>query len=504
MLTKRIGSAALSLLVALSSAAIPASAAPGSVLTGYMGDVNADMHVDAADVAAVQSYMLNSGAVFDSTDISVADLDRDGSAAAPDLSILKRIVCGFAEAEGIYTEQPPVTDDKPIDPPIEILNASLPSQGEAKILIFSIEFPDCKFSSYKSAEELINIVFGPENSSSPYYPCESLTAYFDRSSYGVMQLSGECLTYTAQNSISVYNNDKVRIVEEAMNYYADKIDFTQFDGDGDGMIDCSSYFVPESASSDYWWPCSGGFGDPAFRVDGMSVGNIITGNTSPSNPSDYNGTMIHEMGHAMGLPDYYKYVDYGDIEGFHGDAGFARMDEATGDFCAFSKLMLGWYKPSQINVFDGSSPSVTYTIDGSQTNGGCVIIPGEKTDENGYFSEFFILEYVTKEGNYTNGWFNGSGVRVFHVEATLYRDAWGGCCLGYVDNGPLFKSHDGIRVIKLVNDGKGFTTSGGTISKSNCSDFGWYDASGQPTVDSGITISVGELSGGKCTVTISK
>ena len=61
--------------------------------------------------------------------------------------------------------------------------------------------------------------------------------------------------------------------------------------------------------------------------------------------------------------------------------------------------------------------------------------------------------------------------------------------------------NDGRRLIRLVNDGNGAFNTGSVID-SSVSGFGWYDSEGKETVDPGISITVGEISDGKCRISI--
>lgn len=56
------------------------------------------------------------------------------------------------------------------------------------------------------------------------------------------------------------------------------MDFSQFDGNNDGVIDATLFSVPTAAGDDNWWPCAGPIGDSAYTVDGVTIGHIITGN----------------------------------------------------------------------------------------------------------------------------------------------------------------------------------------------------------------------------------
>ena len=68
----------------------------------------------------------------------------------------------------------------------------------------------------------------------------------------------------------------------------------------------------------------------------------------------YLGTLAHEYGHCMGLPDYYKYGLRENFKATMGDTGLERMDESEGDFCPLSKLLLGWYTPASVQIYQPS------------------------------------------------------------------------------------------------------------------------------------------------------
>ncbi len=466
-----------------------------AALVGYVGDINCDMSINAQDVYQISSHVLDTSSIY-SDGFYYADICNDNNLNVVDVCLLKRAYLGIDNWQGIYE------DDNLIETPIEELGASCPSTGNVKMLVFEIEFTDCQFSSTFDAQEVENAIFGSEDTSSEYYPYESVTAYLDRSSYGRFNMTGDVLTYTANGPISDYNDDKVKLVEEVLDYYNTTIDFNEYDADGDGYIDCSAYFVPSTADSEYWWPCSGAFGDPSYRVDNLAVGNIITGNSVPTSRVDYVTTIIHEMGHSMGLPDYYKYEDTSDWEGLHGYAGYEMMDDAYGDYSSFSKLMLGWYKESEISVYDKSKGTQTFALSSAQHSPNFVLIPGETLGDS-YFGEYFIIEYVTEDENNTMWWNENSGIRVLHIQSELYTyDYWDINVFAYDNYGPLYQGDDGTRVIRLVNDNNGYFTTGAVID-SSVSGFAWYDSNGQETVDTGLTINVGNLVDGKYIITVS-
>lgn len=506
---KRIMACAASMAVILTGVSAPLSQADAEMVqTGWRGDVNYDGRLSVADIVVLQKHL--SGIESLSADMfeEFADVTADGRVNIADLALLKKCLDGGTEWIGIFEEQTePEPEVKPfINAPIEAFGASLPSQDEASLVIFYVDFPDCTYENKLTAEEVQNIAFGEENTESQYYPFESMSAFYDRSSKGAMNLTGKVFSYTAQNSISYYNEDKVALAKECFEAFNESEDFSQYDKDSDGMIDATLFTVPVSANEDHWWPCAGGFGDYEYTVDGVKVGHIITGNAEPSDPMNFNSSYLHEMGHCMGLPDYYLYYS-DDFDSMHGSAGTELMDaDAYSDFCSYSKLMLGWYREDQISVYDSAQGSQTFTLKNAQTDeGNCVIVPCGTLDEN-YFSEYFIIEYSTDGGNNTgiaNLWWQEveSGVRIHHVYSEIYSDYW--WTYPKYQNGSEFTgmNDDGIRLIRLVNDGNGPFRTGDIVSEET-SGFGWYDSSENETIDTGITISIGELTEEGYTITI--
>lgn len=337
-----------------------------------------------------------------------------------------------------------------------------------------------------------------------------MRAFYSRSSKGAMELSGKTFRYTTKENASAYGTDKVKLAKECYEAFKDSEDFTKFDGNGDGKIDATLFTVPTAAGDTNWWPCAGAFGDESYRVDGMAIGHIITGNAQIESETDYKNfvsSYLHEMGHCMGLPDYYLYWGT-DSEGMHGAAGIELMDtDASSDFGAFSKLMLGWYQSDQIAVYDNTTGTQTFTLNNAQTqNGNCVIIPYGELDGQ-YFSEYFVIEYASAQANNSGlPWWqtSGSGVRIYHINATLQRDYWY-TYLKYQNGTEYNNDGVGIRAIRIVNDADGdnFFHQGDVINNS-VSGFGWYDSSENESIDPGVTITVGALENDAYTITITK
>ena len=106
------------------------------------------------------------------------------------------------------------------------------------------------------------------------------------------------------------------------------------------------------------------------------------------------------------------------------------------------------------------------------------------------------MEYITPEG-YHKGTFSQGGVRVLHVQAEMMTQDGYYYSYKYNNFSPYYdSSNNGIRVLKLVNDGNGFYHEGDVVTFENtggaAGNFGWYTEEGT-IMDPGFEIRIGEM-----------
>lgn len=471
----------------------------------YMGDVNNDSEIDIADVVMLQSFLINRP-VPKGAYLSRADMTHDGILNIFDMILLKSVAAGMHEPQWI--EKPSEPEGTLISPTVKLFGNSTPSTGNAKMLAIYVDFADKTYSSKAySTEQMKNELFG--NGTAPY-PYDSITAWYERSSYGNLHIDGDVYRYTCPGNMSDYmNSDRVfeQFVMEVLTGLDSQIDYSDYDENNDGIIDCIMFTVPldgaDQATLDYWYGCTATwYNNPQYSVDGMKLNKYIIMDVMPyaDNMTYLKQTAIHEMGHSLGLPDYYLYQSY-DWENLKGNAGYERMDDSIGDFCSFSKLMYGWLKDTEVQSYEGSG-SQTFMLDDASNTGSCLILP-ISSSAGDYTSEYFLVEYITKSGNNSDIYTRDSGVRVFHIQADLHTTYWGDTNFKYEGFSEMYMGDDKIRVVRLVNDGNGFYHTGDTVSFGT-SNFAGYDPSGYQTIDTGYTISIGELKDGKYSVTVNR
>lgn len=573
MKLRKIMYSAVIAAVSVTGSAYAVNAANASAewqVEGVIGDINGDKDITVADYVLIAKHIINTQplgnesilnkadtyysvgtmygtefkelVVYDKNEsfIQLADLNQDGIVNSADLVLMRRNILSYEARNAVYrwyeettttattTVTAPITTTTTtsvsadfIAPPIYDMYGSMPSQGEAKLAVFYVDFPDSKYNYNASVEEIEKAVFGEENTQDPNYPFDSISAFYNRSSKGALKLDGSVYQYTAQHEKSYYENDvyKGKIASEVIKAFDSKIDYSQFDGDGDKVVDAVLICVPNSEGTGEWnsdwWPAAGSYGGGDDKFDGCKIGHVIVGNSVIESSTDHSyfvSTYLHELGHCMRLPDFYFYTQEDDWQGLHGSAGYTMMDDANCDFCAASKLMLGWYKPEQVQVYDSSAGTQTFTLNNAQSaDGNCVIIPCGKLKDN-YRSEFFIIEYMTSKNNNNSdvvGWLNwlgsdGKGIRVFHVEASVTDNGWWKYFTYQSGEDENTNFNNGRRFIRLIDDSqKDNLYHTGDVIDSSISGFNWYDSYGNQTIDPNVKITVGETTGDTYTITIS-
>ena len=311
------------------------------------------------------------------------------------------------EYEGLPAEEPDTTRGG-----LPAGRYGMPSVGAVKTFALLIEFDDIPHTI--SQGTIDDMLFGDGDPAN--YPLDSLANYYERSSYGLLDLSnGATLGWykTDYDRIDVLENRDGRenLIKEALRHYEDEHDFSQYDNDGDSFIDYFMVFWTgeNTGWGSFWWAYQTGWNDGFFFLDGKRLRSY-----SWQREKDHPGTVIHETGHGLGLPDYY---DYDDEVGPDGGLGnFDMMDANQGDHNCFSKWMLDWVTPVVVSQYDE-----TMVLDDAATTGDCVMIwPGAGLDD--IFSEFFLVENRQYTANDESFHYTPDGLAIWHVDATLDDD----------------------------------------------------------------------------------
>ncbi len=316
-------------------------------------------------------------------------------------------------------------------------SASLSSLGTQQTLCLYIDFPD--YPKWFTPSQIDFRLFD-QGDATYYY--RSLQWYFQQASYNNLTIEGAVYQHRASQNRTYYrandNNwdpssngqDETRrkelLTEALLAADAAGTDFTQYDNDGDGVIDYYMvvYSGPTGDWSGYWWGyCFNDGYALNLALDGVSFNSAVLGwqweqqyafGGSPPNGANWDPHVtIHETGHALGLPDLY---DYDGAEGFDGGVGgLDMMDGNWGDHSCFNKYVLGWLAPTV--AFTNLNNEV---LDKSNANADTVIMmPG--FDPVSPWSEYFMAQYRFRAG--VDQTYPADGMLLWHVAASV--DEWG-------------------------------------------------------------------------------
>lgn len=254
------------------------------------------------------------------------------------------------------------------------------------------------------------------------FPGGSVADYFDEVSYGQVAVVGDVINWFDGG---YYNYDYAfydfsSVLPEIDPY----VDFSQYDGNGDGFVDAVSFLRAGTGQedsqdpSDIWsYAVSYGQGYGLGPYDGVYVNRWNTipekyPKRVPENPLFFSGetalnkirVMVHELAHNLGLRDLYDYDeklntttyytpnDENDhpvydwcVMGYGGYGIFSLKSPNPSHLCGWSKKVLGWVEP-QI-LLGEFNDLVIHNLETTPYNS-VYLLPINMAE-----GEYFLLEY---------------------------------------------------------------------------------------------------------------
>lgn len=306
---------------------------------------------------------------------------------------------------------------------VEISLKAYPTTGSNNLLVILVEFPDRLFTYTQT--EFQNLM------SQPGYSVDGSTGsvkeYFHDCSMGQLNLnptvvgpvtmSHEMAYYGAPGPSFVDMNPKA-MVSEACALVDSQIDFTQFDMDNDGYIDAVHIIfagAPQSRTGEVnaIWPHRWAvteYDDVARVFDGKTLGDYSCSGEKRAALMDGVGTICHEFGHVLGLPDFYD-TDYEETGGdapalsqwsVMASGSYNNNGNTPAGFNANERYKLGWLSLDTLTIADNYSlPSL---IDSNKAY--VITTP--------YENEYFILE-----NRLQTSWdehIPASGMLIYHIK----------------------------------------------------------------------------------------
>ncbi len=230
-----------------------------------------------------------------------------------------------------------------------------------------------------------------------------------------------------------YPNNAQKLAEDAVAAADPYIDFSQYDNDGDGVVD--ALYIIHSGQGAEWTGSVDDIWSHAWEcmfwpnVDGVMVRSYSMEPEFWSNPGDMTcGVYCHELGHVFGLPDFYDYgydsrglgswslMAFGSWNGYSGDS--------PAQFDAYGRVFLGFATAVNVtsNLISASIPAVEDT--------GLVY----RLWTNGQSStEYFLAENRQQTG--FDSYLPSSGLLIYHVDDTVSTGNNNQWYPGYTSNG---------------------------------------------------------------------
>lgn len=293
---------------------------------------------------------------------------------------------------------------------------STPSQapvavGQKKFLVVLAEFSDKSFTVANPQQAFSDMLNekgysdnGATGSARDYY-YENAHGIFEPifDVFGPVKLS-QTVSYYGKNDSSGNDENAHLAIRDACKALDSTVDFSQYDLDGDGEVDLV-YLVyagkgeADGGASNTIWPhqwflYSGG--GVSLNLDGKRIDRYACGSElNGSGTIDGLGTICHEFGHAMGLPDFYD-TDYDTNGQARTLLDFSLMDAGSYNNNGWTppylnmeeRIMIGWLSEDDVLEFPRNG---SYTLESVQNNVGYKI-PTEKE------GEYILLECRNDEG----------------------------------------------------------------------------------------------------------
>lgn len=332
----------------------------------------------------------------------------------------------------------------------------LRSKGTVKTLTVLVDFKDhraaSRFPNLQTTAIRDNIYgVGTAVAQASFKPHESVHEYYRRASQDQVNIQGSVLgwqnfakdrkqyepvkapsnlTAKQRREQQAFNDNTAifRMLSEALTSVDATHDFAQYDNDGDGDIDLVTilYAGPATGWGSFWWAYRWEFFSPEAltkKFDGKRVKQFVFQfvETRGPNGSDYNPTtLLHEMGHAFGLADYYDYDSNVGPQG--GVGGLDMMHANKGNQNAFSRWLLDWIKPTVVG--SGGPALRTLNASGSKltSDKAIAIFPGLANGE-APGQEMFIIENRHRIGNDES--LPSNGLVIWHIDASVTSDGVG-------------------------------------------------------------------------------
>ena len=332
-----------------------------------------------------------------------------------------------------------------------------PTVGKQKGLVILVDFADIRMTT-ENPGDYFNRQYNEPGFSDNGATGSARDWFIDASSgqfspdfdvIGPVQLPNG-YAYYGKNDI--YGTDKraLEMIIHACQAADDIVDFSEYDRDGNGQIDCVFVLYAgegeaSSSDADTVWPHSWQLsqsGEPEKYVfDGKELEYYACSNEIFDGEPDTIGTFVHEFSHVMGLPDLYAT----DSSRVFSPGEWSVMAYGTYNnygrtpptYSAFERAALGWLTPFEMDTpADVTLPPI------QENKAGIIRTPLE--------NEFFLVENRQQTG--WDSYLPHHGMLVWHIDYDS--DIWTG---NEVNNQ---RRHQRVDIVEADNSQSDYSIAG--------------------------------------------
>ena len=298
--------------------------------------------------------------------------------------------------------------------------------GRKHFLVILVEFSDLSFTQ-ESPQQTFSRILDEQGYSEGRAVGSARDYYFENSHglfepvfdiFGPVALDKE-KAYYGENDKQGYDKRPEQAVRDALRKLDAQIDFTRYDSDSDGEVDLvymvyAGHGEADSTDEDAIWPHQWYLSEAGISLilDGKKIDRYACG---PELDGAGNlqgiGTICHEFGHAIGLPDFYDtdYETNGQAAGLFSyslmDTGSYNDDGWTPPFLNFEeRILLGWIGPGALQEVIRNGEFTLGSVDEN-------LAYRISTETEG---EYFVLE-CRGEGKWDSA-IPAPGLIVYHVD----------------------------------------------------------------------------------------
>jgi len=314
----------------------------------------------------------------------------------------------------------------------ENTSPQVPTMGSPRIPVILVNYTDYQFIHEDPVATFENQFNQKEYSSLHYFESQSRGKFSPRFEIlGPVNLPESRAYYGA--NVRIYGTEVDAqlgtMIYQACNGVADRVDFSDYDNDGDGIVDVVVVLYAGVGEAQAWrtvpecvWPCQWDMQESfdwgcsttgPFQLNGVTINkyavfNELEGSSNSSTTIDGVGTFCHEFGHCLGLPDFYPTNG----ASAYGMSNWDIMDNGcyldNGNtpvgYTSYERHFMGW-----MDLIDPVE-NTRYTLRPLNTDEGTAV----KVTNDANPDEYYLLEYRVNTG--WDAYLPAEGILVLHVD----------------------------------------------------------------------------------------